>query len=40
MNIKDVKNLDPFQTALIMVLDRIARSLEKLVEIDEIVTKP
>ena len=34
MNIKDMKQLDPFQTQLIVVLDRIARSLEKLVEID------
>lgn len=35
MNIKDMEGLDPFQVKLILVLDRIAKSLEKLVEIDQ-----
>jgi hypothetical protein len=34
MNVEDLKKLDPYQTMLIMVLDRIARSLEALVETD------
>jgi hypothetical protein len=35
MNIKDLDHCDPFQTTLIMVLDRIARALEKLVEAED-----
>lgn len=34
MNVEELKKLDPFQTMLIMALDRIARSLERLVETD------
>ena len=36
MTIEEAKKLDPFQTQLILVLSRIASSLEKLVEQDEI----
>lgn len=34
MNVDEIKKLDPYQTQLILVLDRIARSLEMLVEND------
>lgn len=34
MKVEDIKHLDPFQTQLILVLDRIARSLELILEND------
>jgi len=35
MKAEDLKAMDPFHCNLLLILDRIARSLEKLVELDE-----
>jgi hypothetical protein len=35
MNVEVVKNMDPFNANLLILLDRIAKSLERLVELDD-----
>jgi hypothetical protein len=35
MNVEVVKNMDPVNAHLLLLLERIANSLEKLVELDE-----
>lgn len=34
MKFEELKNMDPFQANLLMILERIAKSLERLVDID------
>jgi len=34
MNVDIVKNMDPYQANMLLILERIARALEKLVEND------
>ncbi len=35
MKVEDLKAMDPFQAHLLILLERVAKSLEKLVELDE-----
>jgi hypothetical protein len=35
MNVEVVKNMDPFNAHLLLLLERIATSLEKLVDLDD-----
>lgn len=34
MKFEELKNMDPFQANLLMILERIAKSLERLVDLD------